>query len=182
MFAFIARRLIAMQERITGESASYMRDIYSGSPGVFWRFALAATLFRYAKALPPEVYAVAGIAAVRAEDCGPCVQISVNLSLKAGISPAIVRAAATGAVEALDDDNRLAYEFAYAVAARDIAAEGLRAEVERRWGKAGLAEIAFVVATTRSYPTLKRAMGYAQSCQRVVIGEETAIARPREAA
>ena len=106
----------------------------------------------------------------------------MNLSLKAGISPAIVRAAAAGAVEDLDDDNRLAYEFAYAVATRDIAAEGLRPEVEHRWGKAGLAEIAFVVATTRSYPALKRAMGYAQTCQRAVIGYETAIARPREAA
>lgn len=182
MLGFIARRLISMQERLTGQSADYMRDIHAGSPGVFWRFAFASSLYHYSKALPPEVYSVAGIAAVRAEDCGPCVQIAVNLSLKAGISPAVIRAAATGAVEELNDDNRLAYEFAYAVATGDIAAEGLRPEVEHRWGKAGLAEIAFAVANTRSYPTLKRAMGYGQSCQRVVIGNEAAIPRPREAA
>lgn len=182
MFGFLARRLIAMQERVTGQSAAYMRDIYAGSPAVFWRFAFASSLYHYSKALPPEVYSVAGIAAVRAEDCGPCVQISVNLALKAGISPGVIRAAATGAVEELSDDNRLAYEFAYAVATRDLDAEGLRPEVERRWGKAGLAEIAFAVANTRSYPTLKRAMGYAQACRRVTIGGETAIARPREAA
>lgn len=182
MFGFIARRLIAMQERMTGQSTDYMRDIYSGSPGVFWRFAFASSLYHYAKVLPLEVYSVAGLAAVRAEDCGPCVQIAVNLSLKAGVAPEVVRAAATGAVEDLNDDNRLAYEFAYAVAARDIQAEGLRPEVERRWGKAGLAEIAFAVANTRAYPTLKRAMGYAQTCQRVVIGGVTADVRPREAA
>ena len=182
MFGFIARRLIAMQEKITGQSANYMRDIYAGSPGVFWRFAFASSLYHYSKALPPEVLSVAGIAAVRAEDCGPCVQIAVNLSLKAGISPAVIRAAATGALEDLNGDNRLAYEFAHAVAVGDIAAEGLRPDIEQRWGKAGLAEIAFAVANTRSYPTLKRAMGYAQTCQRVIIGDETAITRPREAA
>ena len=54
--------------------------------------------------------------------------------------------------------------------------------IERNWGKAGLAELALEIASVRNYPAMKRALGYGQSCQRVVIEGEVADARPREAA
>lgn len=182
MFGFLARRLINMQERMTGSSANYARDLYAGSPGAFWRFTISMMSSRYVKTLPPEVYCVAGLAALRAEDCGPCVQIGVNLALAQGIAPAVVRAAATGDTASLSKENRLAYEFAYAVATRDLRAEELRPMIERNWGKAGLAELALEIASVRNYPAMKRALGYGQSCQRVVIDGEVADARPREAA
>ncbi|MDP2123174.1 MAG: hypothetical protein Q8J92_02225 [Parvibaculum sp.] len=182
MFGFLARRLIDTQERLTGSSADYARDLYAGSPGAFWRFTISMMSSRYVKTLPPEAYCAAGFGALRAEDCGPCVQIGVNLALAQGIATVVVRAAATGDVASLSEDNRLAYEFAYAVATRDLRAEELRPMVERKWGKAGLAELALEIASVRAYPAMKRALGYAQTCQRVVIEGEVADARPREAA
>ncbi|MBX3494355.1 MAG: hypothetical protein KF899_15420, partial [Parvibaculum sp.] len=142
MFGFLARRLIDAQERFTGSSADYARDLHAGSPAAFWRFTIAMMASRYVKTLPPEVYCVAGFGALRAEDCGPCVQIGVNLALAQGISPAVVRAAATGDTASLSEENRLAFEFAHAVATRDFRAEELRPMIERNWGKAGLAELA----------------------------------------
>lgn len=181
MFGFLAHRLIDAQERMTGSSADYARDLYAGSPAAFWRFVISTTSTRYVRTLPPEVYCAAGFGALRAEDCGPCVQIGVNLALAQGIAPAVVRAAATGDTASLSDENRLAYEFAYAVATRDLRAEELRPMIERRWGKAGLSELALQIAGIRAYPAMKRALGYAQSCQRIVIEGEVADARPREA-
>ena len=182
MFGFIARRLIDTQERMTGSSAEYARDLYASSPAAFWRFTISMLSARYTKKLPLEVYCVGGLAALRAEDCGPCVQISVNLALAHGVAPAVVRAAATGDIASLSEENRLVYEFAHAVATRDFRAEELRPAIERKWGKAGLAELALEIASVRAYPTMKRALGYGQSCQRIVIHGEDSDARPREAA
>lgn len=178
MKGFFARCAVALQERMTGESADHMRDVHAGSPAVFWRLTIATALLNHQKALPRDISSVAAIAALRSEDCGPCVQIAVNMALKQGVSPAIVRAAATGALAELSKDTRLAYDFAYAVAASDPRAEDLRALIEQHWGKAGLAEFALVIATVRTYPALKRAMGYARTCQRVTIEGETLEAHP----
>jgi hypothetical protein len=155
MKGFFARCAVALQERMTGESADHMRDIHAGSPAVFWRLTLATALWNHQKALPRDI-----------------------MALKQGVSPAIIRAAATGALAELSKDTRLAYDFAYAVAASDPRAEDLRALIEQHWGKAGLAEFALVIATVRTYPALKRAMGYARTCQRVTIEGETLEAHP----
>lgn len=178
MKGFFARRAIALQERMTGESAEHMRDIHAGSPAVFWRLTLATALYNHQKALPCDISSVAAIAALRSEDCGPCVQIAVNMALRQGVSPAILRIAATGAITELGEDARLAYDFSYAVATSDPRAEDLRLRIEQHWGKAGLAEFALIIATVRTYPALKRAMGYARTCQRVTIDGETIEARP----
>ncbi|MFA7640045.1 MAG: hypothetical protein WCY02_12115, partial [Parvibaculum sp.] len=84
MKGFFARRVIALQERMTGESAEHMRDIHAGSPAVFWRLTLATALYNHQKALPRDISSVAAIAALRSEDCGPCVQIAVNMALRQG--------------------------------------------------------------------------------------------------
>lgn len=111
MKGFFARRAIALQERMTGESAEHMRDIHAGSPAVFWRLTLATALYNHQKALPRDISSVAAIAALRSEDCGPCVQIAVNMALRQGVSPAILRIAATGAITELVEDARLAMIF-----------------------------------------------------------------------
>jgi hypothetical protein len=120
-------------------------------------------------------------AAVHAEDCGPCLQTVINLSLAAGARPEILRAAVEENLAAMDEETKLAFEFARLLSARDARSEDLRSAVERRWGKAGLAEIALAIASTRVFPTVKRAMGYAQACQRVVIAGEATNAASGEA-
>ena len=39
-----------------------------------------------------------------------------------------------------------------------------RAKINERFGAEGLTELAFAIAAARVFPTIKRAMGYAQSC------------------
>jgi len=174
--------LIRQQDKATGESADFLRDIYGAAPGGFWRFALFMPMNLYRPILPVNAAAAVRIAAVHAEDCGPCLQTVVTLSLKAGAEPHILHAAVAGDPHLMDEETRTAFEFARLVVARDMQAEDLRADVERLWGKKGLSEIALAIASTRVFPTIKRTMGYGQACQRVVIDGETAEAALRETA
>jgi hypothetical protein len=173
MLKALLERSFRKQERLTGESADFVRDIYGASPGGFWRFALFTPMAQYRKALPKEAYAVAKIAAGHSEDCGPCLQTCVNLAVAAGVAPEIIRAAVTGDTAAMDERTRTAFEFARAVCAHDIRSEELRPSIEKWWGKAGTVELALVIASSRVFPTVKRALGHGQACSRVVIGHET---------
>lgn len=173
MFKTLIERSLRKQERRTGESADFMRDIYGTAPGGFWRFVFFTPMAQYRKALPVEAYAVAKIAAAHSEDCGPCLQTCVNLATEAGVSPAIIRAAVTGDIAAMDERTRTAFEFAQAVCAHDLRSEELRPQIEAWWGKAATVELAFAIASSRLFPTVKRAMGHGQACSRVTIGRET---------
>lgn len=184
MLKALVERLMRKQEERTGESADFVRDIYAAAPGGFWRFVLFSPMAQYRKALPVEACAVAKIAAAHAEDCGPCLQTTVNLAAAAGVAPNVIRAAVTRDLSAMEERTRTAFEFAEAVAARDIRSEELRPLIEQWWGKAGVAELALAIASTRVFPTLKRALGHGQACSRVVIGAETVradLAAPRAA-
>ena len=67
----------------------------------------------------------------------------------------------------------LAVRFAEASLRHAPAADELREEVLRRFGKRGLVSLAFALTAARLYPTLKYAMGHGRACQRVTIGGET---------
>ncbi|MBI1261627.1 MAG: hypothetical protein GC184_07865 [Rhizobiales bacterium] len=166
-------RMIRKTEKQTGESADYLRDISAAAPSAFWRFLAFTPLSQHRGPLPLNAACAARIAAIHAEDCGPCLQITINLALAAGANPDLLRAAVNGDLEAMDADSRLAFRFAEAIAKRDLQSEDLRPDIEARWGKAGLAELALAIASVRVYPTLKRTMGYGQACQRVHIEKET---------
>lgn len=47
----------------------------------------------------------------------------------------------------------------------------MREEIRAKWGEKGLIELAFAIAAARFYPTLKRGMGYAHTCERVVVND-----------
>jgi alkylhydroperoxidase family enzyme len=184
MLKILVERMMRKQEAMTGESADFVRDVYNVAPGGFWRFAMFTPMSHYRKVLPREAYAVAKIAAGHSEDCGPCLQTCVNLALADGVSPEIVRAAVTGDTAAMDERTRTAFEFAVAVCARDIRSEELRPLIEKWWGKAATVELALVIASSRVFPMLKRALGHGQACLRVTIGHETVhaeLAAPRAA-
>lgn len=172
MLKQLVARMIRSQEKATGESADYLRDLYTASPGGFWRFVMFLPMARQQGALPRPAAVAARIAAIHAEDCGPCLQTVVNMSLAAGASRELLAAAVAGDLDAMGHEARLAYEFADAIVHRDPRAEELRPEIEALWGKQGISELALAIASTRVFPTIKRTMGYAQACHRVTIGRE----------
>lgn len=175
----LIERLIRQQENRTGESADFLRDIWDASPGAFLRFAGFVPMSRFRGHLPVNAVAAARIATVHEEDCGPCLQTVVTMSLDAGASPHILAAAVEERLDEMDEETALVFRFAKAIVTRDPKVENDRAAIEQRWGKAGLTELALAIASTRVFPTLKRVMGYAEACQRITIaGKKTEAALP----
>jgi hypothetical protein len=166
-------------ERQWGYDASYMRFLLDAAPVSFAKFSLLPGLADK-RAAPAAAMAAAGIAGTIAEDCGPCTQISVDLAAAGGVKPEVLRAILAGDEAAMGETAALAWRFARASLARDMAAcDPLRDEIVRRWGKKGLAAISLSLTTARMYPTLKYALGYGKACSKVVVAGVAQPVAPR---
>lgn len=173
MLNTLLERMFRKHELVTGESADFIRDLHRASPAGFWRFALFTPMAKYRRVLPKEAYAVAKIAASHSEDCGPCLQTTVNLAMAEGVSDCIIRAAVLGDTASMDERTGTAFAFARAVCAHDFASEELRPKLVEWWGEEGVAELALCICASRLFPTLKRGLGHGAACQRVTVGQET---------
>ncbi|MDB5444397.1 MAG: hypothetical protein JWP73_2773 [Phenylobacterium sp.] len=170
-------------EKTWGYDAGYMRYVLGAAPASLLKFSFVAGVVDR-KAAPAGALAAAGLAGTLAEDCGPCTQISVDMAAAGGVEPEVLRAILAGDEAAMGADAALAWRFARASLARDMAAaDPLRDEIVRRWGPKGLTAIALQLTGARMYPTLKYALGYGKACSKVVVaGVATPVARVAMAA
>jgi hypothetical protein len=180
MLKRLVHRLISRSvEKPFGYDASYMHRLADADLAAFSKFAVVSSLVPR-RAVPAEAGAAAAIVGTLAEDCGPCVQISVDIALRAGADPAVLRAVLAGDEDAMGPAAQLAYRFARATLAKDLdEADARRQDIVRRWGERGLAALSLSLVSSRMYPTLKYAMGYGRTCSKVwVAGEAVPFTRP----
>jgi hypothetical protein len=170
MVKWLMGRWIRGFEREWDYDASYLRDMLEASPRAAWLFSQVSRLGRYRRDIPLEAWAVAGITAVRQEDCGPCTQLGVSMAERAGVSPQVLRAVLTDDPDAMPPDVALVWRFTRATLAHDESADGYRDEIVKRWGPRALVSLACAMAVSRLYPTVKYAMGYGKACTRIVVG------------
>jgi hypothetical protein len=155
-------------ERRYQYDATYLHDLADISPGGFRRFAEVQLALSWPAKAPRDAWHAAGIAGALTEDCGPCVQIASDKAVEDGMKPAIVAALLSGAPT--DAAAQLGFDYARSLLAASDDLDGLREQVEARWGKQALIALTFVAMAARNFPTLKRAMGHAKTCQRVRVG------------
>lgn len=172
MLRWLIRRKLAAFEREFGYDMSYARDVLDADLGAFLRFAQVSSVTGWRRDVPAEVCYAVKLVGVLEEDCGPCAQLMVTMALKEGVDRRSIAAVLRGDDAAMSDDVRLGVAFARATLARDAAADALRDEVLRRWGKRGLVSLAFGLVGARVFPTLKYALGHGRACQRVVVEGE----------
>jgi len=151
--------------------ATYVHDMLDSSTSAWLKFLMAQPMNLHQKGISAEVWYAAKIATVRHEDCGPCAQLVVDMALQDGVPAWLVKAMVARDFGQLTPDAELGLRFAEAVALHD-SSDQWRAEVMRRFGQDGLVSLAFAIAQTRTYPTIKRVMGHAQVCERLRVGEE----------
>ena len=176
MNRWLLTKLLAWTEtQLGGVNMDYAYHLRDVMPSRVWRFSLIKTVEGTRKFTPPGVYHAAGLAAAMAEDCGPCVQIHVNLALKEGISAETLRALVARQLAGVPADIALGFRYGDAIA-KGIMADDLRDDIRQRWSEKGLIELAFTIATARFYPAVKRGMGYAHACERVVINDQETLA------
>lgn len=150
----------------------YVRDILRISPAAFWHYLRITEMARHNEDVPPSAWFAAKLAAVMAEDCGPCTQLVTDMALEAGIAEATVAAIVTGDVAAMDAETALGWRFARASLARDVEADALRDEIRWRWSERAVVSLAMAIVATRSFPALKYALGHGQTCMRVRVSDQ----------
>jgi len=160
-------------EKTFNYDASYMRHVLRVNTASMFKFSLGSQAADR-KAAPMEALFAAGLVGTLSEDCGPCVQVGVDIATAQGMDPAIIRAVIAGDLQGMGDAASLAYRFAQASLARDMeACDPLRDEIVRRWGDKGLVAVSLTLMQARMYPTLKYALGYGKACSRVKVAGET---------
>ncbi len=170
MLKWLIRRRLAAFEREFDYDASYVRDILDTDVKAALAFNKFQAMAQYRRDVPADAQAAAGIVATMHEDCGPCTQLGVTMAERGGVAAAVMRAIIAGDEAGMNDAARLAYRFAQATLAHDPAADALRDEIERRWGKRAAVSLAFTIAAGRVYSTVKYALGHGKACQRLTVG------------
>lgn len=165
----IVRHKIRSTEKRLGVSMDYFRHMYEHAPDAYWQFTKFVPVAQYRAKLLAAPYHIARLVATRYEDCGTCLQIVVNLAKEDGIEPAILNAALSGQVEQLPESLQDVYHFAVAVVTASGDDEVYRERLRKVFGEEALVELALAIATCRVFPTLKRALGHAQSCSAVKV-------------
>jgi hypothetical protein len=178
MLRSIFHNQIKKLEKSFGYDASYMHEILDASPKAFWKFGLFQVMSQHRESVSREAAFAASITAARHEDCGPCTQLVVDMALRAGVAKSVLRAIVARDFSQMSADAALGVRLADATLAHEPTDE-LRAEVLKRFGKKGLISLAYAISSSRVYPTVKRVMGHAHTCERVTVAGETVnAARP----
>ncbi len=154
-------------ERQLGESLDYIRFMVRTSLRAFFAFSKIMKFSAYRRVLPVDAASVAHIVAGRDEDCGTCVQISINMARQVGVPAQTIQAVMDRDVDSLREDLADVYRFTEAVVEKTGAEDELRERIRGRYGDEGLIELAMAIAGARVFPVTKRALGYAKSCSLV---------------
>jgi alkylhydroperoxidase family enzyme len=162
------RRIISWRltraEQMMGVPADYLRHILAVSLPAFLKFTRILPLASYRRKLPIDACNVGRLVATRHEDCGSCVQIVVNLARREGVSRETLQAVLDERPERLSPPLADVYRFTQEVVQASGGEEDYRERIRRHYGEEALIELAMAIASTRVFPTTKRALGYAKSC------------------
>lgn len=178
LLRYIAGRALDRFSARYGYDVEYMRHMLKVAPASFLKFAKLSGLATHRQIVPRDAWYAAKLVGALVEDCGPCVQLVVNMARGAGVPRETVEAALKHDVAAMDEDTALAYLFATAAARHGPSADELREAVRKKWGDAGVIDLALAVQISRMFPMVKAALGYARSCERVTVdGVRVDVAR-----
>lgn len=183
MLDFLARRSIEAFGRHYAYDVDFLRYMLDHAPRTLRRFGAVSRLAAHRETVAPVAVFAAKLVGTLHEDCGPCVQLVADMAREAGVTGGSVKAVLAGDVESLDDDAAVAYRFASALATRGPGLNEARAVVRDRWGDQGVVELTMAVQIGRLFPMVKVGLGFAHSCQRVLVdGRPVAVEAGKAAA
>lgn len=175
MIKFLLHRSIRKLERDFNYDAAYLHEVADISTAAALKFGLFQIMSSHVDRVPLEAYCAARIAATLSEDCGPCTQITVDMALKAGMTPGRIAALLRGDLEQAGKDAEFGFRYGIAVAQNTPDAVALAEEAAHRYGKRALVSLAYGVACARVYPALKRGLGHGVACTRISVADQTVI-------
>ncbi len=178
MLKSIARNRIRAFGKRYRYDASYMEAMLDASPTAFFKFAKLLAAASHRESAPIGAYYAAKIAGARAEDCGPCTQLVVDMALEAGVTRDQIEAVLTRNCIAMNDDTVLGFRFAQAVIDNSANESELREAVRTAWGDRGVIDLTFALQLGRMFPMVKAGLGFAKQCRRVTVGDKAIEVAP----
>ncbi|MFN3236923.1 MAG: hypothetical protein ACE37D_07675 [Pseudomonadales bacterium] len=172
MFKAYAEKKLQQMEAHYDYNVDYMRYILEADGKAFFKFSLFQIMSNHTGDLPPAIYSAATIRAALVDDCGPCIQLVVDMAIEAGVPEKVVAAIVAGRRDELPDDIAATVGFTDLVMAHNPEADELREVLLEKFGDKGLVAISFAIASARVYPALKYALGYGKTCHKVKVGTE----------
>ena len=173
MLRWFLKRSVRKLQRDFNYDPSYANDLIAHAPLAMLWLALAPRIIRRPREIPLDVWYAAGLTGVIEADCGPCTQLGVRFAEQAGVPAPVLRAVLTADESAMSEGVRLAVRYTRTCLRHELDAEGYRAEILQRWGRRGLARLAYVITVAGLFPTIKYALGHGQACTRIRLGNET---------
>ncbi len=170
MLRFVMRRVAAAMQRRYGYDGSYMEEVAAVSSGGALRLMLLPLFSQYRGTAPIDLAAGAAVASTREGDCGPCLQLAVDMALEEGASAEDLRRALAGDAKGAGEVG-LGYRFAAAAIADGDDLADLRDEIVARYGEAAVVALSIAAATGRTWPVIKRGLGHGQACSLVTVGD-----------
>ena len=178
MRSWIARRTLRAFATRYGYDVSYLEMLLNESPSAFYKFAPLMKASAHREVVPVEASFAAKITGALAEDCGPCTQLVVDMSLEAGMPKDQIEAVLRRDPRAMSDTTRLAFRFADAVAHRAAEEDEFRDAVRAQWGQKGVIDLTLALQLGRMYPMIKAGLGFAKECRRVTVdGHDVDVVR-----
>ncbi len=171
MLKAIARNRIRAFSNRYDYDASYMEAVLDASPAVFFKFVKLVDAASHRESAPIDAYYAAKMAGARAEDCGPCTQLTVNMALEAGMGRDQIQAVLRRDYVAMNEDTVLAFRFAQAVINRTSNENELREAVRTALGDKGVIDLTLSLQLGRMFPMVKAGLGFARQCRRVTVGD-----------
>jgi len=163
--------MIGKFEKESGQSADYLRDVAVESKAAFFKFLLMMPMVNHRRKAPKAAWHAARLVATRQEDCGPCVQIVIDMAIADGVPATLLQDVWHGRLEKLPEEVALAVRLASAVVSADEEererAAARSAEVAAQLGRGALVDLAYAISPARVFPALKRSLGHARSCSLV---------------
>ena len=141
----------------------YLRDLYESSADAFAKFNALQPLSMHCELLSMEEHWIAKLAAMKAQDCGACLELNIKMALEAGVSLNLVKNVVSN-TEALTPHQRMIYEYVFGLAANQQDNSWLD-DMKQNYSRGQLLEFGLCAASAVFYPMVKRAVGDVESCR-----------------
>ena len=168
---FIARKLDTFEAHYDYD-ATYMRELLGLGLSVLSPFHKATALGNFRRGVSAAAWHAAKMVTLQAEDCGPCLQLVVQMAAEDGVPAEVISDVLHRRLHRLPTEVALAVRFVDAVRARAPEADAIRAELLPLIGRPSIVSLAYAILSARLYPDLKFALGHGQTCSRVSLEGE----------
>lgn len=163
MLKNILKLILTKNEKRIGVTFDYAHKIIESDSGLFLRYGKIFSFLDPRKHLPTDAYHTARICGALSADCGTCVEAEVNLAKNSGLDSELIILVVSRDFKQLSPELRAVAELSEAVT-QSLDAVEARAVVLKHYGANGLIELAYAMNGAALLPGIKRAMGYATSC------------------